>query len=88
MFAQVYEGEHDGESEDAGVDYADDGARAHSRDGRVARCAVEESAILKQMGCVGLEEQEAETAVGECAVRVVGVVPVLECGEVPVDAAD
>ena len=37
---------------------------------------------------VGLEEEEAEGTVGECAIGIVGVVPVLEGGEVPVDAAD
>ena len=88
MFAQVYKCEHYREREYAGVDYANDGARAHGRNGGITRGRVEESAVLEEVRRVGFEEKVAAASVGECAIAVVGVVPVLEGGEVPVDVAD
>ena len=43
---------------------------------------------MEEERSVGLEEEEAKGAVAEGAVGVVGIIPMLESGEVPVNAAD
>lgn len=43
---------------------------------------------MEEVGCIGFEEEEAEGAVRECVVGVVGIVPMLQGGQVPVYSSD
>lgn len=88
VLAQVDKGEHDADGKQDGKNDADGAPGFDRLDGGVAGRAVDEGAILQEHGRVGLEDDEALGAIGKGAVGVVGVVPVLERGQVPVEAAD
>lgn len=89
MLGEDGDGEDEGEAEEDGEANAGVAAGADGVDGVVAAGGVDEAAVgAQQLRLVGLKGEPALGAVGQRAVAVVGVVPVVEGGGVEVDAAE
>lgn len=87
MLFEADQGEYQLEAEDDSKADADEAPGRYRIYGRVARCGVEKRAIGEDIfGSVVTKGEQAAGAIGQCAVGIEGEVPMLEGGQVEVDA--